>query len=350
MIDRFFEENSWDKIKNSDKPVILYGMGNGADMIIDIFNKYSIRWDDIFASDKFVRGHSFHGKKVLKYNEIKEKYDDFIVVMTFALHDDESIEFVRRISSEHTLLAPTVPVAGDGLFTREFVEENIDKFNKVYELLADEKSRKSFENVVKFKISGKVDYLFEIYSEDDEIYENIFKFNENETILDLGAYDGDTVRKFYEKTNGKYNKIIALEPDKKNFLKLEKNTQDIKDIQLVNAGAWNENTTLYFQKSAGRQSKVTENSTQTVEARTVDSFEENFSFIKMDIEGSEKNALIGAEKTIRSLHPKLYICAYHRNEDLFELPLLIKSFDKSYRFYFRQHKYIPAWESNFYII
>ena len=91
-------------------------------------------------------------------------------------------------------------------------------------------------------------------------------------------------------------------------------------------------------------------SSKELEERARNSFDENFSFIKMDIEGSEKNALLGAEKTIRTFHPKLYICSYHRNEDLFELPLLIKSFDKSYRFYFRQHKYIPAWESNFYII
>ena len=178
MTDRFFEENSWDKIKFSGKPVILYGMGNGADMIIDVFDKYSIKWDDIFASDKFVRGHFFHGKKVLKYSEIKEKYDDFIVVMTFAVHDDESIENVKKISSEHILLAPTVPVAGDGLFTREFVEKNIDKFNEVYELLADKKSKTSFENVVKFKISGNVEYLFETYSEYDEIYKFLLKVSE----------------------------------------------------------------------------------------------------------------------------------------------------------------------------
>ena len=69
----------------------------------------------------------------------------------------------------------------------------------------------------------------------------------------------------------------------------------------------------------------------------------------MDVEGSEKKALLGARKTIEKYHPKLYVCAYHRNEDIFELPLLINSFFDGYRFFFRQHKYLPAWESNFYV-
>ena len=71
-------------------------------------------------------------------------------------------------------------------------------------------------------------------------------------------------------------------------------------------------------------------------------------FIKMDIEGSEMRALNGMQATVKGRHPKLYICAYHRNEDLFALPLKVWELDDSYKIYFRHSKYIPAWESNFY--
>ena len=344
------QENCFDAIKSAGKPVVLFGMGNGADMIIDVFEKYSIKWEGVFASDKFVRGHSFHSKKVLTLLQAEEIFGDFVAVMTFAVHDDETIGFVKKISEKHQLFSPTVPVAGSGLFTREFAEQNIEKINRVYSLLADERSRKTFENVIKFKISGKLGYLFEVYSPEQEVFDGVLKLSDSETILDLGAYDGDTLRIFLQNTGGKYKKIVALEPDEKNFRKLAKATQDMENVELINKGVWKENTVLRFQKSAGRQSKVSDNADRQIEVIGVDSLKEDFSFIKMDVEGCEREALLGAEKTIKKCLPKLYVCAYHRNEDIFDLPLLINSFDERYKLYFRQHKYIPAWESNFYAV
>lgn len=353
MNDLIFEENCFEKIKNCSKPILLFGMGNGADMIIDVFKDYSIDFDGVFASDRFVRGHSFHGREVMTLEKAEEKFGDFAAVMTFAVHDDETIDFVKKISKNHLFFSPTVPVAGKGLFTREYAQKNIEKIKKVYSLLCDEKSKKAFENVIKFKISGKVEYLFEVYSDTDEVFENVFNLTQDENILDLGAYDGDTLKLFYQKTGGNFRKITALEPDEKNFRKLTKTVQSLGEnnlnINLVNKGIWDENTMLSFEKSAGRQSKFSEKGKQLTQVVTVDSFNEDFSFIKMDVEGSEKRALLGAEKTIKKHEPSLYVCAYHRNEDIFELPLLVHSYVEDYKFYFRQHKYIPAWESNFYI-
>ena len=82
----------------------------------------------------------------------------------------------------------------------------------------------------------------------------------------------------------------------------------------------------------------------------IDSLEIPATFIKMDIEGSEMKALEGAENTIKRYSPKLYICAYHRNEDLFALPMKVLEMNEKYKIYFRHSKYIPAWESNFYCI
>lgn len=65
--------------------------------------------------------------------------------------------------------------------------------------------------------------------------------------------------------------------------------------------------------------------------------EDRITFIKMDIEGAEHNALLGAEKTIKKYHPKLAICVYHSIEDYIILPLMLKQFNPNYKFYFRQH-------------
>ena len=73
----------WEYLANTDKPIVMYGMGNGADKILNVCNSKNIDIKDFFASDGFVRGHSFHGKRVLSYSETKEKYGsgNFIVLL-----------------------------------------------------------------------------------------------------------------------------------------------------------------------------------------------------------------------------------------------------------------------------
>ena len=87
-----------------------------------------------------------------------------------------------------------------------------------------------------------------------------------------------------------------------------------------------------------------------VPVRSVDSLMKDklCTFIKMDVEGAEREALLGARWTLQTQKPKLAFSGYHRNEDLFALPLLLKEIEPSYRIYFRHHPYLPAWESNFY--
>ena len=77
-------EDMWDALSKESRPIVVYGMGNGADKLIKRFEKYNIEIADFFASDGFVRGHSFHGKRVKSFSEIKAEYSDFVVVLSFA--------------------------------------------------------------------------------------------------------------------------------------------------------------------------------------------------------------------------------------------------------------------------
>lgn len=349
MLERIKEKSIWEHLKETDKPIVLYGMGNGADMIIEELKKLEIEFADIFASDEFVRGHSFHGKTVLKYSQVKEKYDDFIILMTFAVHDRKTLDKIRDIKSEHELLSPTVPIAGKGLFTLDYIARHEKEFDEAFDLLVDKKSKKAFCDVLNFKISGKPEYLFSCESEKSEVYDKILCLSQNEKIADLGAYDGDTIREFLCYTDGRYDKIYAFEPDGKNFKKLQSKTSQLENTVLFNAAAWSENTLLSFSKKAGRNSRKSDEG-EKVQALALDNVLEEVSFIKMDVEGSEEEALKGAEKLIKKCKPKLYVCAYHRNSDAFLLPKLIHSFCPEYKIYYRHHPYIPAWESNFYCI
>lgn len=350
MLEKIKEESLWTCLKKTDRPIILYGMGNGADMIIDVLDSLDIRFSDIFASDAFVRGHFFHGVRVKKLSEIEEMYDDFVILMTFAVHDEKMLGFVRELSKNHTLLSPTVPIADTELFTLDYIKEHEKEFDRVYEMLEDEKSKRDFVNVLNFKVSGKIDYLFDCFSSKEELYSSVFPLSQNEIICDLGAYDGDTIREFLSQTGEKYKKIYAFEPDPKNFKKLQRNTSQLSYIELFNLGAWDKKETLYFSKKAGRNSRQSGEGTPQ-EFDAIDNIvKDAVSFIKMDIEGAESKALDGAKGIIEKYSPKLYVCAYHRREDLFALPLKIKTLNPEYKLYFRQHQYIPAWESNFYAL
>ncbi|MBR2315584.1 MAG: FkbM family methyltransferase [Clostridia bacterium] len=350
MLEKIREKSIWEFLKETRLPVILYGMGNGADMIMNVLNEIGVQVSDIFASDGFVRGHSFHGYKVLKYSDVCEKYEDFIIIMTFAIHDAPTLERVKEINQEHTVLSPTVPIAGKGLFTLDYIRENEELFDRAYEILADEKSKSDFVDVLNFKISGKIEYLLRCQSEKSELYETVFPLTETETIVDLGAYDGDTIREFLSVTNGKYRKIYAFEPDEKNFRKLCAKTEGLDNIERYNVGAWDREETLYFQKKAGRNSRQDDGGIP-VSFNSVDNLiSDEVTFIKMDIEGAELRAIEGARHTIEKCSPKLYICAYHRNEDAFAIPLKINGICSDYKIYYRHHPYIPAWESNFYCV
>ncbi|HRR77046.1 MAG TPA: FkbM family methyltransferase [Ruminococcus sp.] len=344
------KETCWSRLKAETRPIFIYGMGDGALKIMAVFREIGITVAGIFASDDFVRGHSFEGYRVHKLSEIEEMVDDFVVVLAFAAGYQEIVDKIHEIAARHTLYVPDVPVVGRGLFTYDYCIENADKIQQVYDSLADEYSRKVYANIINFKISGKIEYLSSVTTPKEEIYRKIIKPSMNEVYVDLGAYNGDTIRELLEFTRGTYNSIYALEPDKKNFKKLAKFVDGMHRVYAFNAAAWCVDGELPFAAKAGRQSAITASSENMVAARSVDSIlgKKPATIIKMDVEGFEREAIWGASLTISHYSPKMMVSLYHRNEDIFELPLLIKALNPRYKLYIRHQLYIPAWETNLY--
>ncbi len=350
MLD-FLKENItvWQHLKTADKPIAIYGMGDGADKILSVFDKFEIRADAIFASDEFVRGHYFHGLKVEKLSEVEERLGDFIIVMSFATQRPEVLDRVFKIAEKHELVAPDVPVAGDGLFDLDFVKMHEDKIEKVYNALADEKSKAVFADTINFKISGKIEYLKQNISTREEIYRDLIFPTPDEHFVDLGAYNGDTVREFLNACGGKYKQITAFEPDRRNYKKLADFCEGKENVTAYNLGAHSHEDTLIFADRGGRNSSLFKKGREVeVSVNSVDNIcKIPPTIIKFDVEGAEELAIKGCEKTIKNHRPKLLVASYHRNEDNFALPLQILKLNPDYKIYFRREAYIPAWETNF---
>ncbi len=344
----------WERMATAGKPIVLYGMGDGADKIMNVCGEKKIPIAGIFASDEYVRGHSFRGYPVLTYLQARERFGDFLAVMAFAVDYDAMFQRVKEISQDVELVIPHVPLFNDLLFEPAFLRKHETELLWAYEQLADELSRRVFADMLNFKISGKLEYLWQSTTDRLDDCRKLLQLGPHETYVDLGAYRGDTVQEFLLLTDGKYEKILAVEPDKKSFQKLQlfAEKMGLKNIRLENKGIWECCDTLSFNNRAGRNSCLSVNGRVNIAVDSLDHLlqGEKVTLIKMDVEGAEKQALRGAKQTISQYRPKLFVSAYHYDKDLFELPKIIKEICPQYRFYLRRHPYIPAWEINYFAI
>ncbi len=343
-----------DRLRQSNLPIVLYGMGNGGDKVLDFCESSGIKVSAVFASDSFVRNKVFRGFPVMSYSEVKEKFgEDMIVLLSFATSRPEVLENIYKIAGENTLLAPDVPAFGDTVFTSDFYEKNRDSFEKVYSLLYDDRSRELFSDVIKYKLTGEIKYLEKTDNEQDYM-ENIIFSSKIKHFVDAGAYKGDTAER-QMKLSPNLQSIIAIEPDPKTYAKMCDTLRKFDEIELitVNSGLWDENTSLPFNGDGGRGGTATlGKGNKIAEFRTLDSIvcERAVDYIKYDVEGAEYRALLGSRETIVRNRPKLLVSIYHRSEDLFELPLLVNELLTNSKMFLRRLPGIPAWDLNLLVI
>ena len=339
----------WERLAQTDRPVVLYGMGNGADKILAVLERYGVEAADFFASDGFVRGHAFHGKTVLTYAEVSAKHPDCIVLLSFGSSLPDVLARFDALDAEREVYAPDVPVAeGSPLFTRQFYRENYDKFRAAYALLADTESKRIFGELVRYKLTGRLEHLRAATSAPD-CERSILDFARYETMVDAGAYTGDTARKFIADCPHA-KAVYAIEPDRRSCKKLaayaERETK--AEVLPFRFCAWSESGDTAFCAEGNRNSAAKAGGGETVPRNTVDSLNAPADYIKYDVEGAEREALLGSRETILHRRPDLLVSAYHRSEDLFDLPLLLHEQFPFYELRLRRFPYVPAWDINLY--
>ena len=336
----------WEYLKSATKPIVLYGMGNGADKVLARLNLDGVKISGVFSSAGFKKNKVYNGFNVMDYETLKEELGEMIILVCFGSHLPGVIQNIKLLALENELYVPDVPVSGDVIFDLSFAQKHKSELEKVYDMLADELSKKVFENTVKFKLTGKPEYLFETESDREEVF-SILNLKNKETFLDLGAFTGDTVEEFtYYCQN--YDGIVAIEPDKRNFRKLKEFAENIKNITCINAAVSDEVGEIYISANHGRGNS-TDGKMISVNTLTINELCSNFapSFIKMDVEGNELRAIKGGEGYISSHSPKMHIACYHTPFDIFEIPIKISKLVSEYKIYMRHHPCLPAWDINY---
>jgi FkbM family methyltransferase len=204
-------------------------------------------------------------------------------------------------------------------------------------------------------------YTLENMNEQHYFGSDFIKLTENEVYLDIGCYNGGTIVDFInlcKKNNVTYRKIIGVESSPKRYPIVVSDVENYENIEILNMGAWSEKKDLEFCVGFADENVTfhehMHSITRPKEVIQVDEIDnitkgEEVTFIKMDIEGAELEALKGATETIKKYKPKLAICIYHRECDIVEIPRFIHQLVPQYKFYIRHHSFLP-WETVLYAI
>lgn len=225
-------------------------------------------------------------------------------------------------------------------FSKMMIEKN-NEIKNVYNMLEDEESKKVYKNILNYRKTKKRKYIRNIITKKQYFISGLIPVGSKEIFVDGGAFTGDTIIDFNKFVDGVYDKIFAFEPDEKNIkiLNSEIEKRHMKNVEIFPYGLWSSKKDLFISNDGGMIATVSETGDIKVDVNSIDNLlsKEKVTFIKMDIEGSEMEALKGAEYVIRTYKPILAISIYHKPADFYEIPTFIKSLNKDYKLYVRHH-------------
>jgi FkbM family methyltransferase len=231
--------------------------------------------------------------------------------------------------------------------SKDILLANITRILSAYELLSDKKSRKIFRQLLKFYFSGNI----EVINNDpliDQYFPRDIEIKSFSRFINCGSYDGDTIRCLNSKI-GRIEELICIEPDKTNFDKLNKYISENLDliankVIIYPCGLSDSEQVIKFNSGSNVNSSIGRGGDSYIQTISLDNVLFNFrpTYINMDIEGSEKEAIQGASKTISNNIVDLAIAIYHRPEDLWTILLKINEIKKDYNFYIRNYTGRPA--------
>ena len=227
--------------------------------------------------------------------------------------------------------------------TPGYYNEHRKQLRTVYDLLADEESKKQYLAHIDCRINLNFDGLPVADTRNQYFPAGVIALGENEIFFDAGAFDGDTLQEFCEHTHFSFKKYIALEPDPANRVKLGKriDSLNLKNVEVFPYAVGGENCMLKFDATGGGGAGISSTGTIDVQCVRIDDkfFDEKPTYLKFDIEGAELDALAGAEKTIEANQPKIAVCIYHLPDDLWNIPLYLNKKYPFYKLFARTHQF-----------
>ena len=332
-----------EKYKNY-QDICVFGTGNMGSSLPKELMKYGIVVKYFCDNNPQKEGTIIEGIPCISLRELEKRKDKTMVIIA-----------TRYYKEIYNQLKQLGFIYIDRVFDNKFMIDeylkNIDhevlikKIEMVLKSLEDEKSCYIFMRIIEEWCKNEYFYgqLDDIYSEPQYFDSHIIQLIPEEVFVDCGAYDGDTFREYMKYCKNMFSEAYLFELSNRNFKKLEVNIKNDypileKNIKLINCGVSGQDGTIeYCDDDEGSSIKVNGHTIGNVV--TLDNYFKNqmVTFIKMDIEGAELEALVGSVELIRRCKPKVAVCLYHKPEDLLEIPLFMIENFVGYRFFIRHH-------------
>ena len=337
------------------KRLVLFGAGYAAATFINNYLPESLHVDYICDNDDRKVDTKLFGIDISKPERLKKENVDDIVVLITAVNPNELYEQVRNMGDFYCFVSKTIT---DEIYNSRAVyfHNNKKELEWLKAKLEDEMSLRVIEKIVENFQTGNSDFS-EIITRDAYLINRLFdkEMCKDEVVIDAGAYNGDTVKKFSSYFGRALKKIYAIEPSIEMQEPLERMIANLclcnveilpyalsdKDAVVEFNYISNDAYKSFIQGSTDIASKIIHNAKKyQVVLKKLDDIipvKEKITYIKMDIEGAEYSALLGARRIIQKDKPKLAICLYHNASDYTKIPRLIHDIEPGYVFYIRHH-------------
>jgi FkbM family methyltransferase len=318
--------------------VALYGAGGIAFITSNILKDKACNVCYFIDDDKSKQGTYINKIKVISLKNISPNAEFIILI---CLPNPMNV-YNRLIGLGYKdVLYYPIMMGERDFYDATLLQKNYNKIDKVYNLLADDFSKEVFTNILKHRITMDFTCFNNVISQKQYFPLDIFTLGGNECFVDGGAYNGETIVDFINETNNNFKYIYCFEPDIQNYNKIKEtiNCIDWNRIKLFNSGLYSKFGEVGFNSHGNSASFISETGKDKVSLVKLDEVivEHKPTYIKLDIEGAEEEAIYGMKDTITKYHPKLAISIYHKAADLWELPLLILNLSASYKIYIRHY-------------
>lgn len=323
--------------RSLSKPLIIYGTGSMARQCFAYLERLGLSQQVAGFTRHYGPDNSqlFLGHKIIPLFELKNRSDVDVIICLMEYSTVSDILFWLKFYGNIYVY----------VFSSQEKEQHINFIdNTCYSLYYKDKYTYSILEFIEkirsasiFKIQPIQSIVNYLPSERYWTYSdcNILQYDDI-TIIDCGAFTGDTYMDLNCIYGEKINQYYALEPDNSN-LAILKNTILSSPYDghatIFPYGVGAESKKISFRQQGASGTFDASCSTEESQCVRIDDLNLNIRgklCIKMDIEGSELEALQGAENTIRQHLPEMAICIYHKAEDVITIPQYIRSVSKKY--------------------
>jgi len=342
------------------KTIILFGAGRLGRKILNVLRKLDIEPLAFADNNSGLWDKSIDGLKVYSPKDAVVTFGKAVSFIVAIRHPgftfEQAKQQLRELNCEKTIPITALYWKYPGIFLPHYyidlphkILESEAEIRGAFYLFEDEYSKTEYLAQLRYRLFLNQEWMQLPDHENQYFPQGLNLISQEAIFVDCGAYDGDTVKSFLSHAPS-FKHIFAFEPDPHNYAMLREFVATLpSDIQskitTSQIAIGEQHKIVHFNAAGTVEAAVTAGEGIDVDCVTLDETLQNWipTYIKMDIEGSELDALVGAQKLIQLHKPALAICLYHHPDHLWSIPLFLHSIQKDYRFFLRPHDY-EGWD------